>query len=134
VVAAAEAQRAVAEHPWPQGAELRVRVGIHTGEPVLSGEGYVGADVHRGARICAAAHGGQVVVSEASARLLGTGVPGITLGDLGSHRLKDLKDPEHLYQLVISGVREDFPALRSLDARPHNLPASSPHWSAGRRR
>jgi hypothetical protein len=97
-------------------------MGIHTGEPVLSGEGYVGQDVHRAARICSAAHGGQVLVSEATARLLGSGAQGITLRDLGSHGLKDLKEPEHLYQLVTSSLREDFPALRSFDAKPNNLP------------
>ena len=122
VVATSEAQLALTDHPWPEAAELRVRMGIHTGEPVLSSEGYVGADVHRAARICSAAHGGQVLVSEATARLLGTGIQDITLRDLGTHGLKDLSDPQHLYQLVIQDLRDDFPAIRSLDARPNNLP------------
>jgi class 3 adenylate cyclase len=122
VVATAEAQRALADHTWPEDTEIGVRMGIHTGEPALSGEGFVGADVHRAARICAAAHGGQVLVSEVTARLLGTGMQDMTLRDLGNHGLKDLRDPQHLYQLVIAGLRDDFPAIRSLDSRPNNLP------------
>ncbi|MGI8519094.1 MAG: adenylate/guanylate cyclase domain-containing protein, partial [Actinomycetota bacterium] len=122
VMATAEAQLALTDHPWPEAAEVRVRMGIHTGEPALSGEGYVGADVHRAARICTAAHGGQVLVSEVTARLLGTGIQDMTLRDLGNHGLKDLSDPQHLYQLVIAGLRDDFPAIRSLDSRPNNLP------------
>ena len=122
VVATAEGQRALTEHPWPEATGLWVRMGIHTGEPTLSHEGYVGADVHRAARICSAAHGGQVLVSEATARLLGPGMKDMTLRDLGNHGLKDLSEPQHLYQLVIAGLREDFPAIRSLDSRPNNLP------------
>jgi predicted ATPase len=92
--------------------ELPVRMGIHTGEPQLTAEGYVGMDVHRAARICSAAHGGQVVVSETSARLLE-----VELRDLGEHRLKDLGRPVRLYQLG----EADFPPLRSLNQT--NLPA-----------
>ncbi|MBA2313003.1 MAG: tetratricopeptide repeat protein [Actinobacteria bacterium] len=120
VLAAAEAQRALASHPWAQGVSVAVRMGIHTGEPALGDEGYVGADVHRAARICSAAHGGQVVVSEATARLVGDGV--VELRDLGTHGLKDLSSPQHLYQLVIEGLRQDFPAIRTLEGRPNNLP------------
>jgi predicted ATPase/class 3 adenylate cyclase len=122
VVATSGGQRALADHTWPEDTEIRVRMGIHTGEPTLSGEGYVGADVHRAARICSAAHGGQVLVSEVTARLLGTGMQDITLRNLGTHGLKDLREPQHLYQLVIAGLRDDFPAIRSLDSRPNNLP------------
>ncbi len=122
VMATAEAQLALTDHPWPEAAEVRVRMGIHTGEPALSGEGYVGADVHRAARICTAAHGGQVLVSEVTAQLIGQGIQDITLRDLGNHGLKDLSDPQHLYQLVVAGLRDDFPAIRSLDSRPNNLP------------
>lgn len=112
VATADEARRALA------GGPIRVRMGIHTGEPVVSDEGYVGMDVHRAARIAAAAHGGQIVLSETTQRLLEPGVP---VQDLGEHRLKDLVRAERLYQLG-EGV---FPPLRSLDAT--NLPvASSP--------
>ena len=134
VLAAAEAQRAIASHPWAQGVSVAVRMGIHTGEPALGDEGYVGADVHRAARICSAAHGGQVLVSEVTARLLGTGMQDMTLRDLGNHGLKDLRDPQHLYQLVIAGLRDDFPAIRSLDSRPNNLPRQLTPWSVGNRR
>ena len=79
VVATSEGQRALADHTWPEDTEIGVRMGIHTGEPALSGEGYVGADVHRAARICSAAHGGQVLVSEATARLLGPEMQDLTL-------------------------------------------------------
>jgi len=122
VVAAVEAQRALASHPWAQGVSVAVRMGIHSGEPALSEEGYVGADVHRAARICSAAHGGQVLVSEATARLVGDGVGEVELRDLGVHGLKDLSSPQHLYQLVIEGLRQDFPAIRTLQGRPNNLP------------
>ncbi|HEX6761986.1 MAG TPA: adenylate/guanylate cyclase domain-containing protein [Gaiellaceae bacterium] len=100
VAAAADGLAALA------GGPIRVRIGLHTGTPVLTGEGYVGADVHRAARIAAVAHGGQVVVSGATAALTGTG----GLLDLGEHRLKDLSAPERLYQLG----GEEFPPLRSL--------------------
>jgi predicted ATPase len=100
VHAAEEAQQALAEGP------IRVRMGIHTGTPVLTGEGYVGADVHRAARIAAAGHGGQVLISSSAAALLGRA----GLRDLGEHRLKDLSAPERIYQL---GQRE-FPRLKTL--------------------
>ncbi|HUG38092.1 MAG TPA: AAA family ATPase, partial [Candidatus Limnocylindrales bacterium] len=119
----AEAQRALAAHPWPDGADLRVRMGLHTGEPTPSGGGYVGLDLHRAARICAAGHGGQVLLSDAIRGLAGRAVPdGVGLRDLGEHRLKDLQHPEHLFQLLIPGLPSEFPPLRTLEARPHNLP------------
>ena len=106
--AAQSAQSALA------GAAVAVRMGIHTGEPLVWAEGYVGVDVHRGARICAAAHGGQIVVSERTRAL----VEG-PLVDLGLHRLKDLSEPQHLFQLG----EGDFPALRTL--HPTNLPVQA---------
>src|SRR6266511_1891140 len=109
-----EAQRAL---------ELPVRMGIHTGEPTLTPEGYVGIDVHRSARICSAAHGGQVVLSETTRKLL----DGVGLHDLGEHRLKDLGQPVRLYQLG----EHDFPPLRSLNQT--NLPAQ-PSPLVGRER
>ena len=117
VQAAVQAQRGLAAHAWPDGAPVRVRMGVHTGSPATHDGGYVGMDVHRAARIAAAAHGGQVVVSEATAGLVGPGaVDGVSLVDLGSHRLKDLPAPEHLFQLAGEGLRRDFPPLRSLGA------------------
>ena len=110
VAAAAEAQRALAAGP------IRVRMGVHTGEPLLTDEGYVGMDVHRAARIAACAHGGQIVLSETTRRLLDAEPP---LRDLGEHRLKDLIGGERLFQLG----EGDFPPLRTLDAT--NLPVVS---------
>src|SRR5438105_2696417 len=119
VTAAAAAQRSLAEQPWPDGTALRVRMGIHTGEPTLAGDRYVGLDVHRGARICAAGHGGQVVVSQTTRDLVAEDV---RLEDLGEHRLKDLTEPQHLYQLVVDGLPRRFPPLRTLAEAPNNLP------------
>ncbi|HJV04499.1 MAG TPA: tetratricopeptide repeat protein [Actinomycetota bacterium] len=124
VRAVIEAQRALAAHDWPEGAEVRVRMGIHTGEATRVGDRYVGLDVHRAARIGDAGHGGQVLLSEATANLIEHRLPdGVELVDLGEHRLKDLPHPERLYQLSIDGLPSRFPVLRSLDARPNNLPA-----------
>jgi predicted ATPase/class 3 adenylate cyclase len=121
--ATTSAQRALAAGRWPKDAQVRVRMGVHTGEGTLGGENYIGLDVHRAARIAAAGHGGQVVVSEATRAGIGTDLPaGTALRDLGAHRLKDLAMPEHLYQLEIDGLPVEFPALRSLDARANNLP------------
>ncbi len=123
VLAAAEAQRALATHPWPDGAEVRVRMGLHTGEPQLSSEGYVGLDVHRAARIMSAGHGGQVLLSQTTCNLVEQDLPDdVTLRDLGEHRLKDLGRPRRLFQLVISDIPGDFPPLRTLDTHLNNLP------------
>jgi class 3 adenylate cyclase len=116
VAAAAEGQRLLTNEQWPEGVELRVRMGIHTGEPSIGDEGYLGLDVHRGARICAAAHGGQVVVSQATRELVGDVLPaGTALQPLGEHRLKDLPRPETLFQLVVPGLRSAFPPVKDLD-------------------
>ena len=123
VEAAVAAQRALSAHEWPTGASARVRMGVHTGEGVLGGNNYAGIDVHRAARIMSAAHGGQVLVSEATRGLVEHAVPeGVALRDLGRHRLKDLSNPEHLYALDIQGLQSQFPPPRTLDARPNNLP------------
>ena len=117
------AQLALVGYVWPVEHPVRVRMGLHTGQPSLGGDSYVGLDVHRAARIAAAGHGGQVLVSESTYALASRGLPdGVTVRDLGQHQLKDLAAPEHLFQLVIPGVAADFPPLRSLDARPNNLP------------
>ena len=113
VRAAAAAQRALAAHAWPDGVAVRVRMGIHTGEPATGSDGYVGLDVVRAARICAAAHGGQVLVSETTRALLGEGLDGLALQDLGEHRLKDFDRAERLFQLTGAELPQSFPALRS---------------------
>jgi predicted ATPase/class 3 adenylate cyclase len=123
VAAAVAAQQALSDHRWPDGTRLQVRMGIHTGEPIMVADDYAGMDVHRAARTCAAGHGGQVLLSQVSQELLGDELPtGVELRDLGEHRLKDLTDPQRLYQLVIPGLPADFPALRTLGPRPLNLP------------
>lgn len=123
VMAAVEAQRAILSRQWPGGVELKVRIGLHTGEPARSQIGYVGPDVHRAARICSAAHGGQIVLSEGVQGLVEHNLPpGISLRDLGSHRLKDLAKPIQLFQVLASGLAADFPPVRSLNVRRHNLP------------
>jgi predicted ATPase/class 3 adenylate cyclase len=117
VACAARLQRELA------GTELRVRMGIHTGQPALMPNGYVGLDVPRAARICAAAHGGQVLLSQATRQLVEDELPdGLGLRDLGEHRLKDLTSPQRLSQLVIPGLPDDFAAPRTLENRPTNLP------------
>lgn len=121
--AVVQSQRALAAHPWTDGVSVRVRMGLHTGEPQVSQLGYMGMDVHRAARIAAAAHGGQVLLSQTSYDLVESELPeGVTLRDLGEHHLKDLRQPKHLYQLVIEGLPSDFPPLKSLEVSPNNLP------------
>jgi predicted ATPase/class 3 adenylate cyclase len=123
VLAAVDGQRALGAEPWPENAAVRVRMGLHAGEAVLVGGSLVGLDINRAARIAAAASGGQIVVSDA-VRGLVTGSPpeGVTFRALGRHRLKDLREPETLAQVVAEGLAETFPPLRSIDARPNNLP------------
>jgi predicted ATPase/class 3 adenylate cyclase len=123
VRAAVAAQRGLAAHQWSPAPQVRVRMGLHTGEGVLGGDNYVGLDVNRAARIAAAGHGGQVLISEATRALVEhTLAEGTSLRDLGQHRLKDIALPVHLHELVIEGLPADFPPPRTLDARPGNLP------------
>ena len=120
--AAAQIQRRLADWPFP--APVRVRIGLHTGLGQLAGGDYVGIDVHRAARIAAAGHGGQILISEATRALVESQLPAsLSLLDLGPHRLKDLTHPVRLYQLAVDGLPSTFPPPRSLDARPNNLPA-----------
>ena len=122
--AAVDAQRALAAEAWPGGEDVRVRMGAHTGEGRLGTVDYVGLDVHRAARIAAAGHGGQVLLSDATRALVGEALPeGVTLRDLGRHRLKDIELPEHLFQLVMSGLPAEFAPLRALDVPRTNLVA-----------
>ena len=124
VRAAVAAQRDLAGRDWPAGYPVRVRMGVHTGEGVRGGDNYVGIDVNRAARIAAAAHGGQVIVSDATRALVADTLPaGASLRDLGEHRLKDIAQPVRLHDLVIEGLRSDFPPPRTLDARRDGLPA-----------
>jgi len=121
VEAALAAQRRLGSYGWPDGAAVRVRMGLHTGEPTRHENEYVGMDVHRAARIASAAHGGQIVVSAATAERTVDRSPGVQLKDLGWHRLKDIPEPEHILQLVADGLQQEFPPLSSLGT-PTNLP------------
>jgi class 3 adenylate cyclase len=119
-------QQAIGAHAWPGGEQVRVRMGIHCGEAARTATGLVGVEVHRAARVAAAGHGGQVLVSEEAAVLVRDGLPpGAALADLGTHRLKDLGRPERIFQLTGAGLPAGFPPLRSLGnpALPNNLPA-----------
>ena len=123
VTAAVAAQRVLISHAFPHGAAVQVRMGLHTGEPQRTLEGYVGLDVHRAARIMSAGHGGQVLLSQTTCSLVEQDLPeGVSLRDLGEHRLKDLGRPMRLFQLVISGLAADFPPLHTLEYFPNNLP------------
>jgi predicted ATPase/class 3 adenylate cyclase len=123
VLAAVEAQRALAAEAWPDDAPVRVRMGLHTGEVECAGGDLVGYTINRAARIAAVAHGGQIILSEATLSLVVDGLPDdVSLRDLGEHRLKDLRAPERLTQICGTGLQADFPALRSLDVHPNNLP------------
>jgi predicted ATPase/class 3 adenylate cyclase len=121
--ASVQAQYALMDHPWPPEGVIRARMGLHTGVGALGASDYVGLDVHRAARISDSAHGGQVVLSEPTAVLVERSLPdGVTLRDLGKHRLKDLAEPEAILQVVATGLQTEFPLLRTLDAIPNNLP------------
>ncbi len=105
VTAAVEAQRAHAEHDWPDGADVRVRMGLHTGEPALGTEGYLGLDVVRAARLCTAGSGGHVLLSETTRALAGSSLPeGVSIFPLGERQLKDIDEPERVFELEIDGV------------------------------
>jgi class 3 adenylate cyclase/catechol 2,3-dioxygenase-like lactoylglutathione lyase family enzyme len=114
VLAAAAAQRGLAEHAWPDGCELLVRMGLHTGEAAVTDDRYLGVAVHHAARVCSAGHGGQVLVSQSTMAVLeDEPLDGIELCELGHHKLKDFERPERLFQLVIPGLRSQFPPLRA---------------------
>jgi class 3 adenylate cyclase len=125
VAAAVAAQRAVTRYAWPQDATPRVRMGLHTGEPLSGTVGYVGLDVHRAARICGAGHGGQILLSDVTQGLVAKDLPeGISLRDLGEHRLKDLTHPQSMFQVTGADLPGDFPPLRSVGSvLQHNLPS-----------
>ena len=122
VAAALAAQQSLAAQAWPAAGAVRVRIGLHTGEAMARGDHYVGQEIHRASRICDAGHGGQIVVSQTTAELVRGSLPeGATLAPLGDYRLKDLGQPQRLFQLGAAGLPSDFPRLRSLDI-PTNLP------------
>ena len=124
--AAAAAHRALASHAWPPGAEVRVRIGVHTGQAILVGGDYLGLDVNRAARVCAAGHGGQTLVSQAAHdAAAGALPPDLALRDLGRHRLKDV-GVMRLWQLDVPGLPATFARLRALDEHPSNVPAGLP--------
>ena len=135
IAAAVSAQRSLASQRWPEGVDVRVRMGVHTGEADVRQDDYVGLDVHRAARICAAGHGGQVLISSSTRELVADELPAdVALRDLGEHRLKDLDRPEHLFQLVVGDLPADFPALASLSpgsGGANGLPPS-PNRTIGR--
>jgi predicted ATPase/class 3 adenylate cyclase len=122
VAAAAEIQRSLAIEPWPDEEAHRLRIGIHTGEPELGPEGYVGMDVVIAARVCAAAHGEQVVVTRSTRDVAGREpLHRAAFRPLGHHRLKDVPAAAQIFQLAAPGLREDFPPLKTLTAT--SLPA-----------
>jgi class 3 adenylate cyclase len=114
VSAGAAAQRALAEHPWPDEGSLRVRIGIHTGRATVRDDRYLGVAVHRAARIAAAGHGGQILLSETTRKLLeDEDVESLEFRDLGAQRLKDFDRPVRVYQVVGEGLERDFASLRT---------------------
>jgi class 3 adenylate cyclase len=119
VESAAAAQRELARHAAAEGVAVGVRIGMHTGEPYRSEHGYTGLAVHRAARICSMGHGGQVLLSGATAGIVDdVELAGASLRDLGEYRLKDFDRPERVFQLVIAGLPSDFPPLRAIDQQP----------------
>ncbi len=124
--AAIAAQRGLAAHDWEGGLAVRVRMGLHTGEAAIGGDNYIGLEVVRAARTMAAGHGGQVLLSDATAALVGSHLPdGVRMRTLGTFGLKDLATPQRLHQLDIDGLDVTFPPLRALDQRPAHLPAET---------
>ena len=123
VLAAVRAQRALAGTEWPHGGSLRVRMGLHTGEGSLGGDDYIGVDVNRAARIASVGHGGQVLISDATRALIEADLPeDVSVRGLGRHSLKDFEEQQPLFDLVIQGLPAEFPAIRTLESRPTNLP------------
>jgi ABC-type oligopeptide transport system substrate-binding subunit/class 3 adenylate cyclase/tetratricopeptide (TPR) repeat protein len=122
VSAVVDMQKSLRNHKWPKGVELQARMGVHTGEPLVVDEGYIGMDVHRAARIAHVGHGGQILLSETTSSLVRDELPnGVNILDLGRHRLKDMRRPEHIVQLVIEDLPSKFPPLASLEALPPEI-------------
>ena len=124
VEAAVVAQRGLAATRWPDGVECRVRMGIHTGEPEVGDEGYHGLGLHRGARIAAVAHGGQILLSTATAELIKDDLPpGVSLRDLGQPPPEGHRPPERIFQVVAEGLPSQFPPLRTVSRKRRRRPA-----------
>jgi peptide/nickel transport system substrate-binding protein len=125
VAAAVEAQQGLSDLGGPEGVELRVRMGMHTGEPSLSDDGYHGLGVHRAARISALGHGGQVLLSGATRAVVADELAGgLALRDLGEHQLKDFEEPERIFEVRYPGAPEASPPLKSLAAQPADPPVA----------
>ena len=124
--AAVDAQRALGDEAWGSTGPLRVRMGVHTGVAELREGDYYGSMPNRSARLMSVAHGGQIVCSHATATVAGESpTGGLTLVDLGEQRLRDLSQPEHVFQVGAAGLQSEFPPLTSLDARSTNLPGTA---------
>jgi predicted ATPase/class 3 adenylate cyclase len=124
VAAAVEGQRALMAHPWPEDAAIRVRIGMHTAEAVVRDGIYDSVGINYARRICDAGHGGQILLSQTTRALVDRGLPeGAALRDMAQHRFKGLEAPEHLFQVLHPDLPAEFPPLRTLDARPNNLPS-----------
>jgi predicted ATPase/class 3 adenylate cyclase/DNA-binding CsgD family transcriptional regulator len=122
VEAAVAAQQSLATYQWPEGIVVRVRMGLHTGEPERFAQGYGGLDVHFAARLLSAAHGGQILLSRTTQELVAHNLPaGVSLRDLGWYHLKDFRNLQRLFQVAITGLPANFPPLRTLDVRLNNL-------------
>ncbi|MGH8245469.1 MAG: hypothetical protein ACREUU_03450, partial [Gammaproteobacteria bacterium] len=125
--AAIEGQHAINVYHWPDGILVRVRMGVHTGEPTSGGGALYGLGLHRAARICGAGWGGQILLSHTTADLVANDLPdGVRVRDLGEHRLKDLERPERIFQVLHPQLRDDFPPLRSLDVGSTPATAARP--------
>jgi class 3 adenylate cyclase len=127
VETAVTVQRELAARTWPDGVDVKVRLGIHSGEPTLTDVGYIGLAVHTTARVCAAAHGGQIVVSAATRAAIATAPPaGVRFRNLGRHRLPGLPDPEPLFQVQARGLRAAFPPPRTPRRTAARRPPAGP--------
>jgi class 3 adenylate cyclase len=116
VASAVAAQRALAAYAWPGGVPVSIRIGLHTGEAYRVQRGYAGLAVHRAARICTLAHGGQVLLSRSTAGIIDDEeIPAVAVRDLGDYRLKDFERPERIFQLVVEGLPSHFPPLRGIE-------------------
>jgi class 3 adenylate cyclase len=131
VVAAVAAQRAHAEHDWPDGVAVQVRMGLHTGEPAVGTEGYLGLDVVRAARLCMLGEGGHVLLSETTRALVGASLPdGVSIFPLGERQLKDIDEPERVFELEIEGATPAAPPAPA-PAAPAAPPAPGPADTPG---
>jgi len=126
VNAASTGQRALAAHPWTHGRQVLVRMGIHTGEVRVENDDYFGLAVHQAARVAGSAHGGQVIVTDATRALVGSAIDdSVEFTELGLHRLKDLEQPIRLFQLTLAGLSAVFPPPRTLTVMPNNFPVQA---------